>query len=229
MGKQSTLEKLKDGIRKFQIEVHAKKAEHYERVASTPQTPHTLIIACADSRVDVEAITSSGPGAIFVTRNVGNMVPPYSGTPGGVTAVIEYAVAALNVKHLVVCGHSDCGAMKALLHPHQIADKPSVAAWLKHADTARHVLRCHDHGEADALPLLIEENVVAQLDHLRTLPMVAARLITGALQIHGWVYDIAQAGLHVFDPGPRAFVPLDDPAKYGPSVGAARATDPVIA
>src|SRR3974390_950846 len=117
MSNQSTLEKLKDGIRKFQVEVHAKKAEYYEKVASTPQTPHTLIIACADSRVDVEAITSSGPGEIFVTRNVGNMVPPYSGTPGGVTAVIEYAVAALKVQHVVVCGHSDCGAMKALLHP----------------------------------------------------------------------------------------------------------------
>ena len=126
MSEQTALEKLKAGIRKFQSEVYAKNVKHYERAASTPQTPHALIIACADSRVDVEAITSSGPGEIFVTRNVGNMVPPYSGTPGGVTAVIEYAVAALKVKHVVVCGHSDCGAMKALLDPQSTDDLPTV-------------------------------------------------------------------------------------------------------
>src|ERR1700722_16817140 len=117
MSEQSVLEKLKAGVRKFQIEVHAENTEHYQRAASTPQQPHTLIIACADSRVDVEAITSSGPGDVFVTRNIGNMVPGYGEMLGGVSAVIEYAVTALKVKHIVVCGHSDCGAMKALLKP----------------------------------------------------------------------------------------------------------------
>src|SRR5271170_2537346 len=116
-GDSSVLEKLKQGVRKFQAEIHTEKAEQYQRAASTPQQPHTLIIACADSRVDVEAITSSGPGEVFVTRNVGNMVPPYGGALGGVSAVIEYAVTALKVKHVAVCGHSDCGAMKALLSP----------------------------------------------------------------------------------------------------------------
>src|SRR5690349_12418956 len=109
MDEESVLDRLKAGARKFHSEVYAKNTEAYQRAASTPQKPHTLIIACADSRVDVEAITSSKPGEVFVTRNVGNMVPPYSGTPGGVTAVIEYAVAALKIKHVVVCGHSDCG------------------------------------------------------------------------------------------------------------------------
>src|SRR5215467_11235982 len=136
MGEQSVLERLKAGARKFHAEVYAKNMEHYQRAASTPQKPHTLIIACADSRVDVEAITSSGPGEVFVTRNVGNMVPPYSGTPGGVTAVIEYAVAALKVKHIVVCGHSDCGAMKALLHPSATDDLPTVRYWLHHGQAA---------------------------------------------------------------------------------------------
>src|SRR5215471_10629971 len=136
MSEQSVLEKLKAGTRKFHAEVYAKNAEHYQRAASTPQAPHTLIIACADSRVDVEAITSSGPGEVFVTRNVGNMVPPYSGTPGGVTAVIEYAVAALKVKHVVICGHSDCGAMKALLHPESTDSLPTVRYWLHHGHAA---------------------------------------------------------------------------------------------
>src|SRR5215472_12559019 len=136
MTEQTVLERLKAGIRKFQVEVHAEKQEHYQRAATTPQAPHTLIIACADSRVDVEAITSSGPGEVFVTRNVGNMVPPYSGTPGGVTAVIEYAVKALKVQHAVVCGHSDCGAMKALLHPPSTDDLPTVRYWLHHGQAA---------------------------------------------------------------------------------------------
>ena len=222
------MQSLIEGFHHFRSSIFPDQRALYEKVAAG-QSPHTMIITCSDSRILLERIFCCEPGELFVYRNAGNIVPPYAQHVSGEVAAIEYAVEILKVQHIVVCGHSDCGAMKALLHPHQIADKPSVAAWLKHADTARHVLRCHDHGEADALPLLIEENVVAQLDHLRTLPMVAARLITGALQIHGWVYDIAQAGLYVFDPGPRAFVPLDDPAKYGPSVGAARATDPVIA
>src|ERR1700740_3372397 len=114
---ESVLEKLKEGARRFHAGHYAEKREQNRRTPAMAQKPHTLIVACADSRVDVEAITSSGPGEVFVARNVGNMVPPYSGTPGGVTAVIEYAVAALKVRHVVVCGHSDCGAMKALLHP----------------------------------------------------------------------------------------------------------------
>src|SRR5215469_15523738 len=133
---ESVLEKLKAGNRKFQAEVYARNAQEYRRTATRPQTPDTLIVACADSRVDVEAITSSGPGEVFVTRNVGNMVPPYSGTPGGVTAVIEYAVAALKVRHVVVCGHSDCGAMKALLHPPATDDLPTVRYWLHHGQAA---------------------------------------------------------------------------------------------
>src|SRR5277367_2424887 len=130
MSDKSVLEKLKVGNRKFQAEVHAENAEQYQIAATTPQQPHTLIIACADSRVDVESITSSGPGEVFVSRNVGNMVPPYGESPGGVTAVIEYAVAALKVKHVVVCGHSDCGAMKALLHPESTDKLPMVKNWL---------------------------------------------------------------------------------------------------
>jgi carbonic anhydrase len=209
MSQQSTLERLKEGIRKYQIEVHAENAEHYERAATTPQTPHTLIIACADSRVDVEAITSSGPGQIFVTRNVGNMVPPYSGTPGGVTAVIEYAVAALNVNHLVVCGHSDCGAMKALLHPPSTENLPTVRYWLHHGQAALMVAESmmhKDEPEADKLKRLTEENVLMQLVHLKTHPSVAGAMARGELTMSGWVYDIASGEVHIAEEGHRDFV-----------------------
>lgn len=209
MSKQSTLEKLKEGIRKFQVEVHAKKAEHYERVASTPQTPHTLIIACADSRVDVEAITSSGPGEIFVTRNVGNMVPPYSGTPGGVTAVIEYAVAALKVKHVVVCGHSDCGAMKALLHPPTTEDLPTVRYWLHHGQAALMVAQSMTHrddSDIERQKRLTEENVLMQLVHLETHPSVAGAMARGRLTMSGWVYDIGSGVVRIAEERHREFV-----------------------
>ena len=209
MSEESALEKLKQGVRRFQIEVHARRAEHYKKAASTPQAPHTLIIACADSRVDVEALTSSGPGEIFITRNVGNMVPPYSGTPGGVTAVIEYAVAALKVKHVVVCGHSDCGAMKALLHPPETDDLPTVRYWLHHGQAALMVSNSMARrGEPDIekLKRLTEENVLMQLVHLKTHPSVAGAMARGELTMSGWVYEIGSGEVRIAQEGQREFV-----------------------
>src|ERR1700760_214362 len=111
----ATLKKLKQGILKFQREVYPARKEEYEYAATHPQKPHTLLITCADSRIDPEALTHSGPGEIFVARNVGNMVPAYGEMMGGVSAVIEYAIDALGVSHAVICGHTDCGAMKGVL------------------------------------------------------------------------------------------------------------------
>lgn len=211
MSEESPLGRLKEGVRRFQIEVHAKKAEHYQRAASTPQAPHSLIIACADSRVDVEGITSSAPGEIFVTRNVGNMVPPYSGTPGGVTAVIEYAVAALKVKHVVVCGHSDCGAMKALLHPPATDDLPTVRYWLHHGQAALMVtdsMSRRDETDIEKLKRLTEENVLMQLVHLKTHPSVAGAMARGELTMSGWVYEIGSGEVRIAQEGQREFVAI---------------------
>lgn len=211
MSEQTVLEKLKAGARQFQVEVHAKKAEHYQRAASTPQAPHTLIIACADSRVDVEAITSSGPGEVFVTRNVGNMVPPYGLTPGGVSAVIEYAVAALKVQHVVICGHSDCGAMKALLHPESTDKLPTVKNWLHHGHAALMVADSVAHKDdrpSEKLVRLTEENVLMQLAHLKTHPSVAGAIARGELTTSGWVYDIGTGVVRIAEGGHREFVPV---------------------
>ena len=211
MSEQSVLEKLKAGARKFQIEVYAEKAEHYQRAAATPQAPHTLIIACADSRVDVETITSSGPGEVFVSRNIGNMVPPYGGSPGGVTAVIEYAVAALKVKHVVVCGHSDCGAMKALLHPESTDKLPMVKSWLHNGHAALMVadsLAHKDDRPSEKLSRLTEENVLMQLVHLKTHPSVAGAMARGELTISGWVYDIGTGIVRIAEEGHREFMPV---------------------
>jgi carbonic anhydrase len=208
---ESVLEKLKEGARKFYAEVHAEKKEQYQRAAATPQQPHTLIIACADSRVDVEAITSTGPGEVFVARNVGNMVPPYGASPGGVTSVIEYAVTALKVKHAVVCGHSDCSAMKGLLDPESTEGLPTVRYWLHHGQAALMVSdSMADQGEdpLERLKRLTEENVLMQLAHLKTHPSVAGAMARGELTISGWVYDIGEGVVRIAEEGQREFVPV---------------------
>ena len=202
------LEQLKTGVRRFQAEVYPLRAEIFAQAAREPQRPHTLFVTCADSRIDPVEITDSGTGEVFVTRNIGNMVPTYGEMLGGVSAVIEFAVSSLGVRHIVVCGHSDCGAMKALQHPGKLDGMSSVQSWLKHADVAQHVTaeKCaHLHGE-DYLRCLTEENVVAQLEHLRTLPAVAVGMARGNLNIHGWIFDIPDAELRAFDGAEGRFV-----------------------
>jgi carbonic anhydrase len=155
-----------------------------------------------------EMMFSAQPGELFVYRNIGNIVPPYAQHVSGVVAAVEYAVKVLEVQHIVICGHSDCGAMKALQHPEKLAGMPSVETWLKHADVAQHVTaeKCsHLHGE-DYLRCLTEENVVAQLEHLRTLPAVAVGMAKGNLSIHGLIFDIPDAELRLFDGAKGRFV-----------------------
>src|SRR6202522_3293484 len=132
----AVLEELKAGVRRFRSEVYSEHEQAYVKAASVPQTPHALIVTCADSRIDPELITQSRPGDVFVTRNVGNLVPAYGEMLGGVSAVIEYAVSALKVQHVAICGHSDCGAMKALLNPASLEKLPTVKSWLKNAHAA---------------------------------------------------------------------------------------------
>src|SRR5579875_35342 len=122
----TALDRLRDGVRRFRREVYPSDASTFRRIESEPQRPHTLFITCADSRIDPAALTQAGPGEVFVARNIGNLVPPYGEMLGGVSAVIEFAVQGLNVQHVAICGHSDCGAMKALLNPQTVAAMPTV-------------------------------------------------------------------------------------------------------
>jgi carbonic anhydrase len=211
MTEQTILQKLKEGARKFQLEVHPGHAEEYRVAATTPQQPHTLIVACADSRVDVESITSSGPGDVFITRNIGNMVPAYGEMLGGVSAVIEYAVSALKVKHVVICGHSDCGAMKALLNPDSTAAMPTVRSWLTNGQAALRVADSVSPGDerpAERLRILTEQNVLMQINHLKTHPSVAGALARNQLTISGWVYDIGSGAVRIAEDGSREFIPV---------------------
>src|SRR5882757_9954353 len=205
---EDVLGQLKAGIRRFQTEVYPEQAETYRKAASEPQRPRALIVACADSRIDVESITQSGPGDIFVTRNIGNLVPAYGEMLGGVSAVIEYAVSALKVKHIVVCGHTDCGTMKALANPEAVAKMPTVKSWINNAAAALSVansLSGPDERPSDFMRRLTEQNVLLQLQHLRTHPSAAGALAREELTISGWVYDIGTGNVRISEDGSQAF------------------------
>lgn len=191
--------------------VYPENKDTYVKAASEPQTPHALIVTCADSRIDPELITQSQPGDVFVTRNVGNLVPAYGEMLGGVSAVIEYAVTALKVRHVVVCGHSDCGAMKGLLHPEALEKMPTVKSWLKNAHAALSVassLAKPDEEPGVLMRRLTEENVLLQIQHLRTHPSVAGAAARGELTISGWIYDIGKGEVRISEDGSRTFVPV---------------------
>jgi carbonic anhydrase len=206
------LDKLKAGIRRFRLEVYPAQAEMYVRAASTPQRPNALIVACADSRIDVEGITQSVPGEVFVTRNIGNLVPGYGEMLGGVSAVVEYAVSALGVQHIAICGHSECGAMKGLLDPVSIAAMPTVENWLKNAHTALSVANAlAEQGEPEEVlkRRLTEQNVLLQMRHLKTHPSVAGAMAREELTISGWVYDIATGEVRICEEDSKVFVPVE--------------------
>jgi carbonic anhydrase len=202
---------LKAGIRRFRTEVYPAQAAMYVKAASEPQRPAALIVTCADSRIDPELITQSGTGELFVTRNIGNLVPAYGEMLGGVSAVVEYAVSALKVKHVVICGHTDCGAMKALLQPESTDSMPTVKTWLRNAQAALSVadsLAVPGEKPMERLRRLTEENVLLQLQHLRTHPSVAGAMAREELSISGWIYDIATGQVRIAENGDRAFHPV---------------------
>jgi carbonic anhydrase len=204
----AVLEQLKNGVRRFRTEIYPDQAQMHAHAVLESQRPHTLFITCSDSRVDPIEITQSGMGELFVTRNIGNLVPPYGEMLSGVSAVIEYAVKCLHVQHVVVCGHTDCGAMKTLLHPESVKNLPSVASWLTNALAAVSVAEAlHNKTEwrRDLLSVLTGENVLLQLQHLKAHPAIAGAMAKGELTVSGWVYDIGKGQVSVAEDGQRSF------------------------
>lgn len=195
-------DQLLEGVAKFTKSVFPEKRDQFARLA-TGQQPHTLFITCADSRIVPEMITQTAPGDMFVCRNIGNIVPAYGEMMGGVSAIVEYAVVALGVTHIVVCGHSDCGAMKGLLQADDPTLKrmPTVSSWLRNAAAALSVVEAL-HPDIEGAPkvqALVEQNIRLQMQHLLTHPAVAARTADGSLKVHGWVYDIENGGVMTLD------------------------------
>jgi carbonic anhydrase len=167
------------------------------------QRPRALFITCSDSRVNPERIMQAEPGELFIQRSAGGMVPPHGTAGGGEAATIEFALVGLGVREIVVCGHSDCRAIQALLADGGIRDSmPAVCAWLGNGEAARRIVRQeYAHlGKTDQLNVAIQHNVLIQLDHLRTHPAVAAGLARGELALHGWVYQLETRQVFVYDP-----------------------------
>lgn len=212
------MEKLLRGIARFQNEIYPQNRELFRQLA-TRQEPDTLYIGCSDSRVVPHMLLDTLPGDLFIIRNAGNIVPPWGEMVGGVSATVEYGVQVLGVKYIVICGHSDCGAMKAVMHPEKAAGFRAVRSWLHHAERVLAVAR-EAHGELDEeqfLKVLIEENVQAQIHNILTHPSVAARVRTGALQVHGMVFDIANGSVKVLDRASGAFRRVEEMLPDDPS------------
>ncbi len=201
------MEKVLKGLVRFQRKVFAKREKLFASL-SKQQNPTVLFVTCSDSRIDPSLLTQTDPGDIFIIRNAGNLIPTYGAAIGGSTATIEYGVSVLQVKDIIVCGHTDCGAMKSLLHPEKLQELPAVKAWLQHAETTVRIVKDHcAHLKGDELfAASIRENVLVQLDHLRTHPAVATRLRLGDLRLHGWVYSIGTGEVWVYDSEKKDFV-----------------------
>lgn len=196
------MQKLVEGLHKFENDIFGSQRKLFSELAKG-QKPEALFITCSDSRINPNLLTQTGPGDIFILRNAGNIVPPYgSAATGGEAATIEYAIAALGVRHVVLCGHTHCGAMQGLLQPEKLADLPLVRNWLQYAEATRQIVKSnYGHLEGDALlKATVEENVLVQLEHLRTYPAVRSRLARGELWLYGWVYKLEAGQVFQYAP-----------------------------
>jgi carbonic anhydrase len=201
---------LIEGVRRFQERVFPSMRERFAALAAG-QKPGVIFITCSDSRIDPHLLTQSVPGELFVIRNAGNILPPYpSPVGGGASASLEFALAELPIEHIVLCGHSGCGAMKGLCNPDSVRGLPTVQSWLTHAEPAiRQVQQAQpDLQDEDRLAAVIQQNVRLQLEHLATYPFVRERLSAGSLQLHGWVYDIPSGQVMSMEAETGKFIPL---------------------
>ena len=203
------MERLIAGHKRFLSEVFPGRRSQFHLLAEG-QAPEWLFITCSDSRVLPDLFLGTGPGDLFLTRNVGNVVPITSQDVDGVSATIEYAVEVLKVKDAILCGHSDCGAMKAALGHTALEGLPQAERWLHHVEAAfahRQPLNPAD-GESAELASLIRGNVVAQLKNLQAQMPVRRAMAEGRLTVHGWYYDILTGRIEEYDEGLKKFVGL---------------------
>ncbi len=203
------MKKLIQGIQSFQTNYLSTHREMFE-LLSHGQHPRILFVTCSDSRIDPNLITQAEPGEMFIIRNAGNIIPPYGATNGGEGAAVEYAVRALGIKEIIVCGHSHCGAMKGLLQLDKLeAEMPIVYEWLRHAEATRQTIRENYQGleGENLLHATIEENVLTQLENLRTYPAIHSKLHKGQIHLHAWMYHIETGEILEYDQVQGQYVP----------------------
>ena len=178
------MQNLIPGLRRYTENIFPEQKDLFEEL-SQGQKPHTLIITCSDSRIDPNLLTQAQPGEIFVIRNAGNITPPFGASGGGEEASIEFAIDGLKVSNVVVCGHSHCGAMAALMDKVDLNTLPSVQHWLRHAKTTKkRILACSKNNDFNLMDV-IEENILTQIDNLKTHPSVSCALRQNKIRIYG--------------------------------------------
>lgn len=203
------MQRLIEGHRKFRAEIFPRRKDDF-RLLSESQAPEWLFITCSDSRIVPDLILGTGPGDLFISRSIGNVVPVAMNDVDGVTATIEYAVDVLKVPYVILCGHSDCGAIKAAINRQGLDKLPKANRWLQHVEAAfshRQPLNTADGAHAEICSV-IRGNVVAQLHNLKAQPSVSRAMREGRLQVFGWYYDILTGRIEQFNEEERRFVPL---------------------
>jgi carbonic anhydrase len=211
------MQKLIQGLHKFQDEVFSTKEELFKTLEKG-QSPQVLFITCSDSRINPNLITQTEPGDLFIIRNAGNIVPNYGPHNSGEIATIEFALDGLGVKDIIVCGHSKCGAMMGLLKPQIVENLPAMKSWLQNAEITKRIVFDHyKHLEGDQLLMAtIQENVLTQIEHLKTHPAVATRLSKKEIRLHGWVYKFETGEVFQYSEEQGQFIPLTRSTSYGP-------------
>jgi carbonic anhydrase len=203
------MERLIEGHKRFLAEAFPARRAQFHLLAEGQQ-PETLFVTCADSRIVPDLILQTQPGDLFICRNAGNVIPRAGEPAGGVSATIEYAVEVLHVRHLIVCGHSDCGVIRALMAPQTLDALPSVRDWLQHVEPAWNYVDEVERnaGELTRQTALTHANVLVQLDNLKTHAYIRHAVAEARLQVHGWYYDILSGRIEQYDEGAGKFVPL---------------------
>lgn len=204
------MDRILDGVRQFREREYPRNRAMFEHLASRQPRPIALFITCADSRIHPNLITQTEPGELFLLRNAGNIVPPYGSGAGGEAATVEYCIEVLGIRDIIICGHSQCGAIRALLERKDLDHLPAVKAWCTHAEATRRIVqnKYRDLPPAELAVAATEENVLVQMNHLSTHPCVAARLAAKELHVYGWYYDIGSGQILQFDQGQGRFVEL---------------------
>ena len=202
------MQKIINGYLQFKESGFKERKDLFEKLSNS-QSPEVLFITCSDSRIDPNLITQTEPGELFVIRNAGNIVPPHTADSDGIVASIEFAVVALGVKHIVVCGHSNCGAMKGAINTAGLSTLPKVKGWLNYCSEAVTLVQSRENNlKSDELNSVTQENVLLQIRRLEQYPEISKRLATGDIEIHGWVYEIGGGTIKCFNSGKQGFIDL---------------------
>jgi len=203
------MKKLIRGIHEFHKKIYSNNKNFYQGLANG-QSPEVLFITCSDSRLNPNQLTQTDPGDLFILRNAGNIIPAYGSGSGAEAATIEFGILGLGIKHIIVCGHSHCGAMKGLMNPKITENLPAVRDWLQNAAHTKRVVEDNYPGfdEDYILNITIQENVLCQIENLKTHPAVASRLAQGTISIHAWVHKFETGEVFSYVPDEGQFLPL---------------------